>query len=194
MDPYEDHLPEDLRDIAERLVEARASFSPLELDELHVRIGRRGHRAPRPSGIGARLRRNSIAGLAAAGLMLTSGAGAVIASTSLGSSGDGNSFSNSFDNTFGETGFHDTKDASDCEYWGPFSKTYVLDHGTVDVTFVQDCDDPNVYVHCDGGFDWKFGDGPNHYATDSWTGTVPTGTSGMTLSVHGSTYTLPVSG
>jgi RNA polymerase sigma factor (sigma-70 family) len=193
-DRDEDHLPDDPRDIAQRIAAARATLTPLESEELHGRIRRRVRQGSHHGGVASRLRRSSIAGLAAAGLILASGAGAVIASTSLGGSrGAGDGLSNELNKTFSETGFHNSTAASDCAFTEPYSKTYVVNHGTMDITFVQGCEELNVDVESDGGFAWRFDNGPDHYAKRSWTGIVPAGTSGMTVSTHGSTYTLPLS-
>ena len=49
MSQYDDHLPEDLRDIAARLSAARVTPNPLELDELRQRVHGRAARAGRPT-------------------------------------------------------------------------------------------------------------------------------------------------
>jgi hypothetical protein len=212
MDRNDDRLPEDLdslRDVAEQLVQARAAFTPLELDELRGRIERRVVRAPRAKRFVNRLRLNSIAGMAALGLMLSSGAGVVIAATSFGDSqGRGDSFGNNFGRTFGDTDFHHMRDASYCQYHGPFTKTIVIhvQDGTLIITLVFDCGHLSVHVqfipdhsfrhgrdHHGDDFDSRFGNGQNQSWSGSWDSNAPTGTPSMTVSGDGGTYTVPFS-
>ena len=41
MDRFDDQRRDDLRDLARRLREARATFTPIELDEMQMRLNRR---------------------------------------------------------------------------------------------------------------------------------------------------------
>jgi hypothetical protein len=77
----DDHLPEDLREIADGIRESRYEPSPLELDELKQRARRQAERGPRPI---ASWRRKLVAAILALGLMFSSGAGVVVAAQSLG--------------------------------------------------------------------------------------------------------------
>src|SRR5579872_1683399 len=104
MSQFDDQFPDDVREIAERLGDARATFSPLELDRLRERLARRAPRSPR--GFVSSLRMRSVAGLLALGLMLSSGAGVVIASSALGGGS----------HTFDSTRLRPAHDASECEY------------------------------------------------------------------------------
>src|SRR5450755_3168261 len=115
MTDFNEHLPEDVRDIAERLAEARVTLSPLELDQLRAQVQRRASRPSRSRRLGG-LRRTSLAGILAAALMLTSGAGAVIASTSLGGGSQ----------TFQTLSFRHDRDSSFCQYHGPVTITRVI--------------------------------------------------------------------
>jgi len=149
---FDDQLPDDVRDIAERLSMSRATFTPLELDELRHRLQKRAQRAPSRRGLLGRMHAKWVAVLLAAGLLLSSGAGVVIACESVG--GDGGQ-------TFGTTSFHDARDASFCEYHGPYTKVVHIHtrRGDITITIVWDC--RHVHVHFDHHFpfNWRFGDG-----------------------------------
>src|ERR1700753_75020 len=107
MTNFDEHLPDDVRDIAERLVDARVTLSPFEFDDLRARVQRRVSRPSRGRRLSG-LRKSSIAGALAAALMLSSGAGAVIASTSIGGGSQ----------TFQALSFRDNRDSSYCQYHG----------------------------------------------------------------------------
>lgn len=83
MNRRDDHLPEDLRDIADGIRESRTEASPLQLDELKQRARRQAERA---GGAPGRWRRKLIATILALGLMFTSTTGVVVAAKSLGTS------------------------------------------------------------------------------------------------------------
>ena len=123
MTDFNEQLPEDVRDIAERLTEARVALSPLELDELRGRIHRRVTRSSKRRGMGT-LRRSSLAAILAAALMLTSGAGAVIAAGYFGGNSDGNFGGDS--HVFQSTSFRHFRDSSFCQYHGPVTITRVF--------------------------------------------------------------------
>ncbi len=178
---FDDQLPDDVRDIAERLSASRATFTPLELDELRQRVQQRAQRAPGRRGLAGRMHARWVAVLLAAGLLLTSGAGVVIACESVGGGGS---------QTFGTTSFHHARDASWCQYHGPYTRVIHIDtrHGVITVTIVWDC--RHMHVHFDYGFpfNWRFGDGDWNHGSD---GDAPDGTSYVTVSADGSTYTVP---
>jgi hypothetical protein len=85
----DDHLPDDLRDVAESIRESRTQATPLRMDELKVRARRQAERSS-PGGFfggaAARWRKKVVATILALGLMLSSGTGVVVAAQSLGSS------------------------------------------------------------------------------------------------------------
>src|ERR1019366_4382815 len=89
-----DELPEDLRDIAARLLAARVNPSPLELDELrrrvHGRAGRAG-RSPQRRGFARVLRTKFVAAMLTVGLVLSSGVGVVLACSTIATGGGGGS-------------------------------------------------------------------------------------------------------
>lgn len=179
---FDDQLPDDVRDIAERLSASRATFTPLELDALRQRVQMRVKRAPARRGMVARMRARWVAVLLAAGLTLSSGAGVVLACTSIGGGSQ----------TFDTTSFHYARDASYCQYHGPFTQTLYIrtPHGIITIVVVWDC--RRLHIHFDSGFpfNWRFGDGGWSNSNDGY---GPEGTSGVTVSVGGSTYTQPFS-
>ena len=77
----DDHLPDELREIADGIRESRLEPTPLELDELKRRARRQ---AERGSGSILAWRKKLIAAILALGLMFSSGAGVVVAAQSLG--------------------------------------------------------------------------------------------------------------
>jgi hypothetical protein len=77
----DDHLPDELRDIADGIRESRHEPTPLELDELKRRARRQ---AERGSGSILVWRKKLIAAILALGLMFSSGAGVVVAAQSIG--------------------------------------------------------------------------------------------------------------
>ena len=195
----EEHLPEDIRDIAARLTEARATLTPLEADELSGRVRRRVARAPRRGA--RRLRRTSLAAILAAALMLTSGAGAVIAAGYFGGHSDG--FFGGDSQVFQSFNFRHDRDASYCQYHGPQTITRVIPtfFGIFIITITFDCGRvvdvhisfipyhlPHQFPH----WGYEF-DGGNQQQTNnvSVSTTAPTGTSSMTLTENGQHYTVP---
>jgi hypothetical protein len=211
MSRFDENLPEDVRDIAQRLTEARATLSPLELDDLRGRVHRRVTRrsAGRRTG---RMRRTSLAAILAAALMLTSGAGVVIAAGYFGGNSDG--FFGGDSHVFQTTNFRDDRDSSYCQYHGPVTVTreFPTTFGLFIITITTDCGRvidvdihfipffPFPHGHDQGnqgngqGFGWRFGDGPQQETNgNSVSTTTPTGTTGMTVTEGGSNYTLPFS-
>ena len=130
--------------------------------------------------------------------MLTSGAGAVIASTSIGGGSQ----------TYQALSFRNDRDSSYCQYHGPTTVTRVIPtfFGLLIVTITYDCGHviavhidfipywfPHGHGH-DQGFGWRFGNGPQQDTGDnSVSTTAPTGTTGMTIDSGGTDYTLPFS-
>src|ERR1700704_1597457 len=112
MDRHDDHLPEDLHEIADRLEDARTRPTAIELDEMRSRVQRRAHRAgsQRRGRFAMVLRMNFVAGLLTGGLVLTSGVGAVLASGAVGGNNQ---------NTYSGTSFNKPKNSSGCQYRGP---------------------------------------------------------------------------
>jgi hypothetical protein len=81
----DEHLPDDLREIADGIRESRTEPAPLQLDGLKQRARRQ---AERRIGSTARWRKKLVATLLALGLMLTSGTGVVVAAWSTSTSTD----------------------------------------------------------------------------------------------------------
>jgi len=195
MSHFDEHLPEDVRDIAERLTEARVTLSPLELDELRGRVQRRVARSPKPRHLGG-LRRGWLAGLLAATLMLSSGVGVVLAGSSLGGGSQ----------TFAGFSFRHDRDSSYCQYHGPVTITreFPTFFGIFVITITYDCRHiisihitfipfPHGHGH-DHDFFWRFGDGPEQGGNGSSVSTTaPTGTTGITIIQGNQSYTLPFS-
>ena len=177
-------------------------MSPLDRDALRIRI----RRAPRRHGRLSGLRTKWVAGLLTAGLMLTSGAGVVIACTSLGGGNDphgGNNLGGNFRNTFRDTSFNHGRDASYCQYHGPVTKTFTFRtrHGIVTVIVVEYCGHLHFHFQFDpdrgfrfNGFDYHFDHGPTYKCgNSSYDTNAPDGTSAIGIDVDGSSYNLPVS-
>ena len=197
MGHFDEHLPEDVREIAERLTQARATLSPLESDELRGRIHRRSTRAPRVRRTG-RFRRSSLAAILAAALMLSCSAGAVIAAGYFGGNDGG------FRYVFQELSFAHDHDASYCQYHGPITVTRYIPtpFGVFIVTITYDCGrviDVHIsfipfspHGHAIPPFFWRFDNGPQQTANGtSVSTTAPTATTAMTITENGATYTLP---
>jgi hypothetical protein len=188
MSQHDGQLPEDLRDIAERLSAARVTPSPFELDELCRRVYRRverGRRLPRRSRFATAPRMNFVAVLLTLGLVLTSGVGVVLASGAIGGG----------PNTYEHFSFQ-REDDSSCyvEHPGSWSSNYSwkTQHSTLKVTVVWDCKELTVHVSCGEPITYKWGGGP-WYDTkrESYTTTASSGTSGFSVTADGSTHTLP---
>jgi hypothetical protein len=188
MSQHDGQLPEDLRDIADRLFAARVTPSRFELDELYQRVYGRveGGRSPwRRRRFATVLRMNFVAALLTLGLVLTSGVGVVLASEWFGGGS----------NTYEATSFHNEKDASWCEYYGKHEHDYSFKthDSTVDVDLFWDCKHLTVHFFCDKPFGYKFGNGPtSDIKLTSDTVIAPTGSSGLTVSEDGYTSTIPL--
>jgi len=193
MAPHDEHLPADLRDIAERLTESRVTFTPLELDALNGRLRTRFQRAPRRRGLVTRLRMSSVAGLVAVGLMLTTGVGAVLACTSLG--GGGNSYGGDpFHGVFQTTSFHHERDASFCQYRGPITKVIVIHtpRGILIITITIFCGHVHVHITFIGPFGFRFGHDPfDNIRGSSCDTDAPDGATSLTVNAGGSSYNVP---
>jgi hypothetical protein len=189
MSNYDDHLPEDLRDIAARLSAARATPNPLELDELRRRVHGRVERAGRSTqrrGLASVLRMNFVAVLLTSGLVFTGGAGVVLASTQ----GTGYTTSSKGEN------------ASSCQYHNPWSKTYyentlptrTVPAGKLTVSMVWNGSKLTVTISfTQNGFSYKYaGGGTVAVSGKSYSGTAPTGTSSLTVTAGGSTFVFPI--
>ena len=170
MSRFEDQLPEDVREVARRLTEARATFSPLDRDALRTRIGRSSRRR----GPG-RLRLKSVAGLLTAGLMLTSGAGVVIASSELGGG------RHTFDNTGGDNG----GGASRCQYHGRHEEDRDIGELRVIITF--DCHRRDIHIEFPGHYHFGFDGGTNDPGNGTWNGQAPGNASSLDISAGGRT-------
>ena len=131
MDRDDTNIPEDLTEVADRLRAARTEPTPLELDGMWQTVRRRtAGGASRTRAL--KLRGHLVAMLLTVGLVFTTGASAVVASTYL-SSGGSTSYSGSWSQP---------KDASYCQYRPPYTKTFTLYSSyskTVTVTVTADC-------------------------------------------------------
>jgi hypothetical protein len=88
----DEHLPEDLREAAKAMRDARTEPTPLQLDEIKLRAMSQADRDDNVGLFGSLAgawRRKAIALLLAVGVMFTSASGVVVASSSLGSKGKG---------------------------------------------------------------------------------------------------------
>lgn len=182
MDHREQQRPDDVREIAARLTAARETLSPHELDDLRRRVGRRVGRGPRRGRL-ARWRTKWVAAVLATGLMLTTGAGVVIACSSIGGGS----------NTYDPISFHNMRDASFCQYRGPFTRTYTIKtrHGILVVVIVWDCRHLTIHFVYGDPFSWRWnGGGP---WSSSFDATAPNDVSGLTVSTDGTSYSFPFS-
>ena len=187
MSQHDGQLPEDLRDIAERLSAARETPTPFELDELcrnvYWRVARGGNSERRGRFV-PRMRTNLVAAALTVGLVLTSGVGVVLADEWFGGGG----------NTYESTGFYNDKDSSYCEYYGKHEHDYSWKNNgsTVDVDLVWDCKHLIVYIKCGKGFGYGFGGGPTYDTKlTAYSTTAPYGSSGLNVYEGGSKYTIP---
>ena len=186
-----DELPEDLRDIAARLLAARVNPSPLELDELrrrvHGRAGRAG-RSPQRRGFARVLRTKFVAAMLTVGLVLSSGVGVVLACSTIATGGGGGS-----DWTWPVT----LQNASYCQYHPSqtYSYSWHTKHSILTVVLVWDCKHLTVDIHCGEPFGFKWGGG-GWYDTDltSYSSTAPDLTSPLSISADGSTYLISSNG
>jgi hypothetical protein len=196
MDRFDDHSQDELRDLARRLRESRATFTPLELDEMQMRLERRMQRpAARRRGIVSRLRMSSVAGLAALGLMLTSGVGAVFAAGALGG-GDSRHGVDPIHNIFQTTSFRHGRDASECQYQQPVTRTFVihtLHGGVLIITITIFCGHIHVHITFHEHFFWRFGDRSNQNSAGDVNTDAPNDTHVIVVTIGGAKYTVPVS-
>jgi hypothetical protein len=185
MSQYDDQLPEDVRDIAARLSAARATPSPLELDELRRRVHGRAARpgnAPQRRGFARVMRRNFVAALLTAGLVMTTGVGVVLAS------GANN----------GSISTSQNESASNCQYHKPWSKSYSewpKNGGTLTVNLVWDGTKltGSIKYTGTGGFTYQFAGSGSHTVTGSSTSfTAPSGTPSLSVTAGTSTYVFPI--
>jgi uncharacterized repeat protein (TIGR02543 family) len=189
MSLYDEHLPEDLRDIAERLSAARVTLSPLELDDLRRRVhGRAGRPRRAPRGSFARaLRGHLVAVVLTLGLVLTSGVGVVLASDSFGGHGP-----QPYGNVWQDTNFHFPKFASFCQYIGKKTWTYSwhTPHGILTLILLWDCRFLTYHIYCSQPFGFRWGDTGPWYDTKltSYTGTAPNSDPGLAVNIGGVTY------
>ena len=187
MDGFDERIPDDLRDIAERLSKSRAAFSPLELDELRGSLASRVGRAPARRFRGLRMR--SAAGLVAAALMLTSGAGVVIASQALG--GGPHTFSDSFGSG--------NNNAANCQYHGRHEKTIFITttghgQGRIMVIITSDCHHLRFHINFPAqDFNYGFDSGSRQSAFSAANGVVPSGANTLFIGVGSATYSVSLS-
>jgi hypothetical protein len=171
-----DNLPEDLTDVAERLCAARTEPTPLELDGMWQTVRRRtAGGAGRTRGVRA-LRGHLVAMLLTVGLVFTTGASAVIASTAL-SSGGSTSYSTSNWST--------PKDAGYCQYRTPYTKSFTLgpyNGKTVTVTITADCYKKTICLTVK-----KYG-----YAPKTACATIDRSTGYVTIKCDGQWYSFPL--
>ena len=187
MSQHDDHLPEDIRDIAARLYAARVTPNPIELDELRQRIHGRAARAGRPSqrrGLARVLRMNFIAALLTSGLVLSSGVGVVLACTDLSNGGGGPS--------------HPTwpitlQNASWCQYHGKWEGQWKWKskNSWVYVTVDWDCKHLTGTITCGNRpISWQWGGGGSgNVDLDSVSTTGPSGSTWLKVTADGTTGT-----
>ena len=187
MDSFDERIPDDLRDIAERLSRSRAAFSPLELDELRGSLASRAGRAlGRRSLRGFRMR--SAAGLVAGALMLTSGAGVVIASQALG--GGPHTFSDSLGSG--------NNNAANCQYHGRHEKTVIITttghgHGRIMVIITFDCRHFRFHINFPAQqFNYWFDAGAHQSAFSAANGDAPAGANTLFVGAGSATYSVPL--
>jgi hypothetical protein len=167
------------------------------------------------------LRMKSVAGIAAIGLMLTAGAGVVIAGTSISggtdaAGGNQNSLSQSFNNTFRDTGFRHDPDASFCQYQTPtiLVFTVVTSSGTLIIRIVITCNFVHISITLipnpgsgsgfgsdsqgsdfNSGFELGFDKRDwhqHHWRGSAYNTNAPDWAKTMTVKVHGSSHTVPI--
>jgi len=190
MSEHDSQLPEDLRDIAERLSAARVTPSRFELDELYQRVYARFERGESPWRRGrfaAVLRMNLVASVLTLGLVLTSGVGVVLASEWFGGGS----------NTYQDVNFKGYDDA-DCkvENSGSWSSSYSwkTNDSTLKAYVVWNCKYLTIHVTCGDPITYKWGNG-SWYDTkqESYTTIGSSGTSAFSVTAGGTTHTLPFS-
>jgi hypothetical protein len=192
MDRHDDHLPEDLHEIADRLDAARTRPTAIELDEMRSRVQRRAQRSgsQRRGRFVMVLRMNFVAVLLTGGLVLTSGVGAVLASGAVGGNNQ---------NTYSGTSFNKPKNSSGCQYRGPFTYTYTFrsNHGsTLTITVVWDCKKLTTHFGCNRGISrYQFNGLPAVAPRGTnINDTAPSGSTGVSVTFDGTTINLPLFG
>jgi hypothetical protein len=173
MSQFDQHLPQDLHDIAARLSAALR-------EHIHGRV-LRAQRAPKRRGF-ARLRMNLVAGFLTSGLLLSSGAGVVLACTELGGGGPSNP-------TWPIT----LPSASWCQYHGPWTGAWQWhgDHGWVYVYVTWNCKQLTGTITCDGKpIRWQWDGGPNNQVdADSVSSNGPIGAKWLHIGADGTAGT-----
>ena len=184
-----DKLPPDLEDVAQRLTQARTQSTPLELEDLRGRVQRRAARRPRSVGrLGMLLRVNGMATLLTSGLILTTGASAVLAAKAVtgGSKGGGT--------------ISAPKDAAACEYTESHSDTYTGTQGkgnsnaTISVTYF--CGQRTLCMDSSKGIsNYKFNNAAKVEVADTDEEIclpVPPGATSITIKSGTTTYTFQI--
>src|SRR3954454_5294416 len=147
-----DGKPDDLGEVEQRLRDERAELSAIEADEMRRRIVRRAER--RPGGRLTRARRRGTAIALISGAILSSGAPAVLAATSL----TGGSTTSLLPST------HYPPSSGMCQYHPSWTKTFTFkkdQYTTITVTISFDCktgkftititcSKPITYYYCNG--------------------------------------------
>jgi hypothetical protein len=184
MSQHGDYLPEDLREIAARLSAARVTPNPLDLDELRQRVHGRARRvaaAPRRRRLASALRMNFVASALTSTLVLTSGAGVVLACTGGGSPPPPPGWSSScqYNRWWTKTGT-----------WSPgLTVTETWSNNKLKVTITNDPPKPQSK-----SFTYAFGpNGPSGSATGSITVTAPAGTTTLHVTADGKSYSFTFS-
>jgi len=186
---HHERLPDDLRDTAARLSEARVAPTELELDELKQRIFRRTARAtsaPRAASFARAMRMKLVAVPLTLALTLSAGVGVVFACENLGGGGGGS-----------WKWPAPPKNAS-CiaEHKGQWSYTdsWKTKHSILTVLWFWDCKHLTVTISCGQWFGFKWGGGSWGDELTSYTTTAPSVTSGLTIDTDGSTFTFSSDG
>jgi hypothetical protein len=188
MSEHDSQLPEDLRDIAERLSAARVTPSRFELDELYQRVYVRFERGGSPwrgrrfAGV---LRMNLVAAVLTLGLVLTSGVGVVLASEWFGGGS----------NTYQDVNFKGYDDA-DCkvENSGSWSSSYSwkTHDSTLYVNVVWNCKYLTIHVTCGDPISYEWGGGSwTDTKSESYTTIGSSGIPDFSVTAGGTTHTLP---
>ena len=126
--------------------------------------------------------------------MLTSGVGAVLAAGALG--GDSHRGGDPFRNIFQTTSFRHERDASDCQYRQPVTRTFIIHTrhgGELIITITIFCGHIHIHITFHERFEWRFGDGSNQSSDGTVNSDAPNNTHAVTVTVGGASYTVPVS-
>jgi uncharacterized repeat protein (TIGR02543 family) len=185
---HHERFPEDVRDIASRLSEARVVPTEFELDELKQRIFRRAARAarvPKAASFARAMRMKLVAVPLTVALTLSAGVGVVFACENLGSGGGGSWKWPS-----------PPSSASWCQYKGPwsYSDSWKTKHSTLTVLWFWDCKHLTVTISCGSWFGFKWGGGAWGDELTSFTSTAPSVTSGLTIDTDGTAFTFTTNG